>query len=281
MDCQQTQSHLSEYYDGELPDALRSAVAEHIGSCAGCRAELSVFDRLSSMSRGLADPEPPQGIWAGIESALDADRTSAPMGRSAARSGRTARKWRPGLRVTAAIVLIVTGVVWFATSRRFLDRHRELAADLEQYVEHFTSNPETAQEVLLAKYGGHAVDAAEATRQLGYRPAVATGLPQGYSLESMYVLDLPCCKCLQTVCRRDDGKVVAIFEHDEEQPAWFGDGPRIDTQCTGHPCRVIEADQGVVASWKANKRQLTVVGAGNLEEIADLITHFQTSTPEA
>jgi len=40
-------------------------------------------------------------------------------------------------------------------------------------------------------------------------------------------------------------------------------------------------EAGLVVSWKANKRQLTVVGAHDLEEIADLITHFQTGTPEA
>ena len=80
--------------------------------------------------------------------------------------------------------------------------------------QHFASSPETAQNLLLAKYDGRSVSISEATRQLGYQPAVAAGLPHRYAREAMYVLEMPCCKCVQTICRRDDGKVLAIFEHE-------------------------------------------------------------------
>ena len=188
-----------------------------------------------------------------------------------------ATRWRLGLLATAALVLVATGVIWItATLRHTPGHHDELAADFDQYLESFNHDPVAAQNVLLVKYDNRPVDVAEATEQLGYRPAVAAGLPTGYSLESMYVLDMPCCKCLKTLCRRDDGKMFAIFEHEEEQPIWFGDRPRIDTQCNGCACSVIGADQGLVVSWQSNERQLTVVEAHDLQEVTDLVAHFQS-----
>jgi len=282
MKCHEAQELLSAYHDEELSGEVRTSAAEHIQSCPRCGEELAVFGEISAMAKGLDDPEPPDRIWAGIEAALDADREGAPISRPAAERKWSARKWRLGLFATAALVLMVTGVVWIASrTLHGPDHHHELAADFGEYLEHFPDNPDRAQEVLLAKYDGQAVDLSEAAGQLGYRPAVAAGLPENYTLDAVYVLNMPCCTCVQTICRRDDGRVFAIFEHDEEQPVRFGDRPRIETQCHGCPCSVIQADRGLVASWKANKRQLTVVGAHDLEEIADLITHFQTSTPEA
>ncbi len=201
---------------------------------------------------------------------------------SAPRRGGTARKWQLSLVATAALALVATGLVWLATTSRQTPNHDgELVADFEQYLQHFTSSPETAQNLLLAKYDGRSVSISEATRQLGYQPAVAVGLPHRYTREALYVLEMPCCKCVQTICRRDDGKMLAIFEQSDEQPAWYGDRTQKDTVCNGCLCSVMEGEQGLVASWKAKKRRLTVVGAQDLEDISDLITHFQSADPEA
>lgn len=282
MECQQAQKLLSAYYDDALSVEVRSSVAGHVQSCANCSAELVVFQSLSRMAKGLDDPEPPARIWLGIEAGLDADRNGAPVVRTAAEPGRAAKRWRMSLLATAATVMIATGVVWIVLQTWHAPGHHgELAADFEEYLEHFATDPDVAQNVLLAKYDGQAVDVSQAVRQLGYRPAVAAGLPERYTLDAVYVLKMPCCTCVQSICRRDDGRVFAIFEHDEEQPVWFGDRPQIDTRCNGRPCRVIQADRGLLASWKANRRQLTVVGARNLEEIADLVGHLQDGAPDA
>jgi len=282
MKCHEAKELLSAYHDEELSGEMRASVAEHIHSCPRCGEELAVFGEMSAMAKGLDDPEPPDRIWTGIEAALDADRESVAISRPFAEPKRFSRKWRLSLLAAAAMVLVATGIVWIASRTWHAPgQHYELAADFGEFLEQFPNNPDRAQEVLLAKYDGQAVDLSQAAGQLGYRPAVVTGLPKNYTLDAVYVLTMPCCTCVQTICRRDDGRVFAIFEHDEEQPVWFGDRPRIETQCHGCACSVIQADRGLVASWKGNKRQLTVVGANDLEEIADLITHFQASTPEA
>ncbi len=282
MECREAQELLSAYHDEELSGEMRTSVAEHIHSCPRCGKELAVFGEMSAMAKGLDDAEPPDRIWAGIEAALDADREGVAISGPSTERRWVARRWRLSLLATAAMVLIATGVVWIV-SRTWHGpgHHHELAADFGEYLEHFPNNPDRAQEVLLAMYDGQAVDLSHAAGRLGYQPAVAAGLPENYTLDAVYVLNMPCCTCVQTICRRDDGRVFAIFEHDEKQPVSVGDRPRIETQCNGCPCSVVQADRGLIASWKAGKRQLTVVGANDLEEIADLITHFQASTPKA
>ena len=282
MECREVQKLLSAYHDDELSVDVRSSIAEHVQSCSDCGRELSIFQSLSGMAKGLDDLEPPTRIWACIEAGLDADREGTSIIRPAAEQGRFPRKWRMSMLATAATILVATGVVWITTrSWHAPGHHGELSAAFEEFLEHFADSPETAQNVLFAKYGGESVDMAEATRQLGYRPAVAMGLPNGYSLEATYVLKMPCCTCVQSICRRDDGQVFAIFEHDEEQPAWFGDRPKTETECSGCSCSIARAGRGLIASWKANKRQLTVVGASDLEEIADLMGHFQGGIPNS
>jgi len=278
MKCREAQELLSAYHDEELSGEARTSVAEHVHRCSRCGEEMAVFGEMSAMARGLDHPEPPDRIWTDIEAALDADRDGAPVGRPAAEPKRFPRKWRPSLLAAAAMILVATGVVWIAsTTWHAPGHHHELAADFGEFLEHFPNNPDRAQEVLLAKYDGQAVDLSQAAEQLGYRPAVAAGLPENYTLDAVYVLNMPCCTCVQTICRRDDGRVFAIFEHDEEQPVWFGDRPRIETQCRGCACSVIQADRGLVASWKGNKRQLTVVGARDLGEVTDLVAHLKSN----
>ena len=280
MECRKAQELLSAYYDDELSSDLRSSVAEHVQACSRCGEERALFEELSAMAKGLDDPEPPPRMWEGIEAGLDADRQDAPMARPAPKQRRSAVNWRRSLLATATLLMIATGAVWIAAQAwHGIGRHHEMAADFSHYLEQFHEDPELAQNVLLAKYDGQAVTLSQAASQLGYTPAVSGGLPDRYTLDAVYVLKMPCCTCVQSICRRDDGRLFAIFEHNEEQPAWFGDKPRIDTQCDGCQCSVIQADHGIVASWKGNKRQFTVIGARDLEDISDLIVHFQGENP--
>ncbi len=285
MECGETRELLSAYFDHELSATLRSSVAEHVQCCAQCGAELVLYQRLSGMAKGLADPQPADEIWSGIEAGLAADREYAPVVRSSAMRHGLPNKWSLNLVTTAVLVFLVTGVIWLtARSWRAPDSHADMAAGgmaaaMQDYLQQFPRDPEQAQRVLLAKYDGQPVDISQASRQLGYQPVVAGGLPERYALESVHILKMPCCTCVQTICRRDDGKKFAIFENDSDHPVCFSSQPRIDTQCNGCPCSVVHADHGLIASFTANKRQLTVVGAQDLAEIADLISHFSSDSP--
>lgn len=287
MKCLQVQELLSAYVDEELPAGERSAVAEHVASCARCGEELVMIERMSTLAGALDTPRPPEGLWAGIEAALDEEQSPLVNGKRrdagavAEQLRRRVRRRQAGILAAAAVLLLALGGAWLtATFWPDSGRDAEMAVDFNQYLQSFHHDPENAQRLLLAGYGGRAVDVAEATRQLGYRPKVAAGLPEGYSLEALHLLEMPCCKCLNALCRRDDGKLFVIFEHGAEQPVSFGQRPRVETRCSGCPCSVIGADQGLVASWKSDKRQLTVVGDAELNEMTDLIGHLQRGTPD-
>ncbi|MGI6419608.1 MAG: zf-HC2 domain-containing protein [Thermoguttaceae bacterium] len=277
MDCQQVQSHLSAYHDGELPDAMRLSVEEHLGSCTVCGAELATFDRLSCMSKSLAGPEPPDEIWAAVETALDADTAEA-MAPPTPFRRRVLKRWRLGLWMAAAMVLLAVGIVWVTSGNP--GHHHQLAADFEQYLEHFADTPETAQNLLLAEYEGRLVDLAQAETLVGYRPAVAGGLPEGYSLDATYVLKMPCCTCVQAICRGKDGRVFAIFEHSAGQAVCGGGRPANRVECSGHACVLTQVRNSLLTTWKLGQRQLTVVGARDLREIGDLAAHLAAAVPE-
>lgn len=277
MDCRQIQDYLSAYHDGELPEALRLSVEGHVETCSRCRAELTLFDRMAGMSKGLADPEPPQEIWAGIEMALDADPADATVSPATFRRS-TAKRRLIWLCAAAAAIVVAFSVVWMKSDAP--GHHHHLAADFDQYLDRFADSPETAQNLLLAKYEGEPVDLAQAETLVGYRPAVADGLPHGYSLEGTYVLKMPCCTCVQTICRRADGRVFAIFEHSKDQAVWCGNRPTDRVECNGQPCMLTKAHNSLLATWKSGPRQLTVVGARDLQEVSDLITHLEAGESE-
>lgn len=57
---------LSEYLDGELPEALRAEVEAHLMHCARCGAVLADLRRVAQQARALEDRPPSHDLWAGI-----------------------------------------------------------------------------------------------------------------------------------------------------------------------------------------------------------------------
>ena len=280
MDCSKAQELLSPYYDDEISGEVCLSLAEHVDRCRHCGETLSVFQELSALTRGLDDPEPPDSIWPRITLGLDAETANAGVDAPAGRLRRVSRRWRVSLLATATLVMIATGVVWITPQTwRGPGHDHQLTADFGEYLEHFPNSPDGAQQILLAKYGGQAVSLSQAARHLGYRPTIASGLPERYSLDGVYVLKMPCCTCVQTIYRRDDGAVLAVFEHDEKQPIWFGDRPRIRAQFGGRPCDVVQLQGRLAASWKEGRRYLTIVGLHDLDEMVLLIRCFKAIAP--
>jgi anti-sigma factor RsiW len=60
MDCRETQTLLTAFHDGELPDADRARVEEHLRGCPGCRALQADLARADEAA-GVPDPGP--GYW--------------------------------------------------------------------------------------------------------------------------------------------------------------------------------------------------------------------------
>jgi hypothetical protein len=290
MNCAEVRAQLSAYHDGELAPVVHNAIAEHLKGCSECAAVLADFRKLSDLSDQLTHPTPPDQ-WAVIDKELAATSRSqtaiadvVPFSRKGPRPLRQTRSSFRSLRGLAAAVLLAVGLGAGAYFGGFWvgNRHDDhLAVNFDAFLNQFEQHPQAAQQILMANYSGRKVDMSTAARLVGFQPAVARRLPPNYSVEAVYVLNMPCCKCPQVICRRDGAGAVAVFEHDVDQPVWFGDRPSIQTHCSGRPTQIIEVDHDLLAAtWPSNNRHLTVIGARDVEEVALMVAHFEGAEGE-
>ena len=265
MNCVQTRELLSAYFDNELPYETRLRVAEHLKKCSACTSELDSFRKLSTMADGLPSPAPPESGWSRLEKSLD-DDTLVP-------SPDHSQQWllpTRRLMAVAAAILVTVGFAWFGY--RMWSPQQEYAAVFEHYLEEFQRDPAKAQNMLLTKYPGQAMDAEHVAQKVGYRPAVADGLPEGYSIESTFVMEMPCCTCVQTLCKRSDGSVLVVFEHDDEQADWLGGCPCIMANCGGKEYSLFGLGSQLAASWERGKRHMTIIGARDAREVDKMVS---------
>jgi hypothetical protein len=271
VNCNRVNELLSAFHDAELAPEVRQAVAAHLEGCPKCAADLADYRRLSDVAARLTRPEPPDQ-WAAIERQLAA--SSAAPRRSPSSFRLPARRLAIAASVALAAGLGAAAYYGWLSPSAVRDQH--LAMNFDSFLSRFEEQPQVAEQVLLTSYNGRQVDFDEAARLLGYRPVMARGAPPGYVVDAVYVLDMPCCKCPQVICRGDDGQRVAIFEHESDQPIWFGDRPAIDATCGGTSMRIVEVDTDLLAAtWSSQERRVTVVGARNVEEVAQLASYLE------
>ncbi|QDV78378.1 hypothetical protein [Botrimarina mediterranea] len=148
-----------------------------------------------------------------------------------------------------------------------------MAANFDIYLAKFAVDPEQAHQALVATYDGQLVTPDEVEKRFGYQPLSLEGRA-GVTVEEMYALDMPCCQCTLSVCRRPDGGVMTVLEHLEPQPIWFGSRSRIECLCDGVPTSVVQLNGKLAASWRQDKRQITIIGLGDLEEVTQMVADF-------
>lgn len=277
MDCSSARQHLSAFHDGELSPDLQAAMAEHLKRCPNCARMLAEFRELSHMAAQLPSPVGPADIWPDLENQL---ATTARGERTALFHSviRRTRSWS-GLATVALVVGAVSAAA-FVWIRRAEDGHQHVAVNFGRYLDEFERNPEAAQQVLLSSYEGQTVSYDEAATKVRYRPVTPENLPSGLSRKAVYLLRMPCCTCVQAVYQDADGKTLAVFEHVDDQPVWFGTRPMIQTRCNGMPTSLAQVDDRLAASWQRNGRYVTVVGARDVEQIAELVAYLDRRESE-
>ncbi len=278
MKCSEIQEILSAYYDNELSAELRSKVAEHIDQCAACSAEFAHFESLSSMVAGLEQPETPDSVWTAVKQGLDQQNIGQVQSEKVtpakvANVGYSGQRFFQFAAAIAATVLI--GFFGWTLWHRDHEHH-EMVKAMEQVAADVNSDNVTT--LLLNKFGGSEVSYQDAITQVGFRPVASNGLPEGYSVESVQVLNMPCCKCTQTVCQRPDKSRFLIFEHNNANPGWFANRTRRQCKCGGKTCDVVELDNQLVATWQEFNRHVTLVGVRDDEEIKLLVSQFEVKS---
>ncbi|MEQ8636708.1 zf-HC2 domain-containing protein [Gimesia maris] len=274
MNCSEVQELLSAYYDGELADDQRDRVSAHIGTCTKCAGELTGFEKLSRMASVLSEPVPTQQIWSQINQKLDEQSICENPILKPDHNDRRLSFSVPKLFVLAATILTAVGISWFTYQSWFTHgNHVHFTAVFSHYLDEFVHDPDAAQQILLGKYENKLIDPNRAVEQIGYRPSVANGLPAEYTLESTHVIKMPCCTCVQSICKRNDGSKMAIFEHDDkETKEWFGDRPNISVYCKDKQCCLVELDKQIAASWKQGSRHITLIGVQDVAEVNEIIS---------
>lgn len=273
MKCDLICERLSPFIDGELGSDEQLQIQQHVDGCANCGLQVAQFLAIGNLMRQSESLVDTDAVWEQLQGRLDQRPTAA------ARSSDNRLKWGYAILSTAASFVLL----WFLVSNtRNRDHgghgvaekshaHAALAVDFQEVFRSAQTEPKAAIAELVAKYQGQELDHARTVAYLGYEPAPFRSLPAGVKRTSTHVLNMPCCKCSATICERDDGTSLIVFEHKEEQPFWFGDASSIETQCAGRTCKIVESAGQLAVSWKNQDRQLTIIGANDVSEIDDWV----------
>ena len=272
MNCTEIQKLLSAYYDDELSVELRENVDAHVENCGDCAKELEGFEQLSSMAAGLDTLETPASVWSAVAQELDTDQSEPNVVAGSGSMNRaTIFKY-----VAALAATLLIGFVGFQLFYHGDHDHKEMAEAMEQVASDMDADGATT--LLLNKYGGSEISAQEAITQVGYQPIASKGLPAGYSVEGIQVLNMPCCKCTQTACKRPDNTRFFIYEHDNEDTGWFEHQNKRQTECCGKTCEIVELDNRLAVTWEKGNRHITLLGVRDEDEIELLVSQFEESS---
>jgi len=116
-------------------------------------------------------------------------------------------------------------------------------------------NPSEADRFLSSRYASEQIWSAAAGPR-GDRVAIAARLPASYTVHAD---------------RRADGTVLAIFEHEDPQPKRLAGRPTTEKDCGGKRCTIVAMEGQLATTWESDGRQITVVGAQDLDELAMLV----------
>jgi hypothetical protein len=109
---------LDDYVTGDLPEAARSPVADHIAACEICRAEVESLREILARAADLPKSiDPPAGAWLNIRAGIERDKEALVTNHGT--SGRDF--WRQPYVLAAAVVLVAVlssgGTALYMSSR--------------------------------------------------------------------------------------------------------------------------------------------------------------------
>lgn len=272
MQCHAAQELLSAYFDGELPPDVRGGVEYHVAGCAQCQPELESFRKLSDLAAALSPTDSPD-VWNGVERSIEGEPIAAGRRRQ---TTRLAIRW--GLVAAAALLVgLVIGSLLFQTPHSVPQApvKEPLASRLDEYFSKFATDPKGTQTRLIADYSGRPITFDEAVRTLKYEPVANRGLPAGYRVTNMHVLDMPCCPCLLTTIEDERGRMLCVIEHDPHHAAVSSKLPSITTDCHGTETKIVQMDGQLAAVWLSGERSVTLVGPVEIDKIASLVGRLE------
>jgi len=110
--------HLSEYIDGTLPEAERTALEAHLAGCEACRTTLEELRRVVARARALDDRPPAADLWPGIAEQIGVSSGAHQVVSLAERRTRRRVAFTVPQLAAAAALLLRAARTWRCTARR-------------------------------------------------------------------------------------------------------------------------------------------------------------------
>jgi hypothetical protein len=114
LTCEQFDEQLGAFLEGDLDDARRRAMEQHLRECLRCASLVRDLESIRRDAASLPELAPSRDLWSGI-----AERIEAPVIELAPRqAGNAARGRRTWQMAAAAVVLMAasSGVTWIAAN---------------------------------------------------------------------------------------------------------------------------------------------------------------------
>ena len=129
IDCEELESLLPAYLEGELDVAERRAVERHANDCSHCSALLHDVAAIVRDAGELPVLAPPRDLWPEIEARIQPDvlPLSAARREREARVQRASPRWATA-RLAAALMVSTAGITYVATTRADAARTNVAAA---------------------------------------------------------------------------------------------------------------------------------------------------------
>ena len=104
---------LDDYVTGDLPEAARAPVAEHLAECAVCAEEVKSLELIVARARDLpTEIDPPAGSWENIRAVIERDHVATSSGPT-----RQRKVWERAMAIAAAAVIAAIlssgGTYWY------------------------------------------------------------------------------------------------------------------------------------------------------------------------
>jgi hypothetical protein len=164
------------------------------------------------------------------------------------------------------IVTVLTGqMLWRPHS------HGQMVDDFGTFLKQFENRPNESVNVLATKYEGVPASEEDATAALKRATVGRATILGDHTLFKRYVLNMPCCRCVQTAYQRDGQVSLVVFEHDEPQLDWFGHRPAVQANCGDTSCCLIQLGDKLAGSWPLEQGYVTVVGVRDVAELEALV----------
>ncbi len=188
--CEDIRPRLGEFLDGELAEAPREQVQQHVTACDACREESARLESLTRQISGASRVTAPDGLWTAIESRLDghSGQKAKPGGRRATRPLILRVASRP--LAAAAALLVVIGLGWLAVNPPWGSRAIAGQMDFRPLLERADGDIGAGIQALMQRYGGEPISASAAEARMTVRVHAPEQLPHGLKLRGRYLLNM-------------------------------------------------------------------------------------------